>query len=107
MTKNQDWQILMYLCRAYYAFALKTTNYAAMGKALTYAQRVRLHTIYVCVANMLGIQACQVKPHDKTTLYNIAMIQQKGAEIVLNLEPDQRSLHEVQQVFGQAKSANE
>lgn len=56
---------------------------------------------------MLGIQACQVKPHDKTTLYNIAMIQQKGAEIVLNLEPDQRSLHEVQQVFGQAKSANE
>lgn len=35
------------------------------------------------------------------------MIQQKGAEIVLNLEPDQRSLVEVQQVPGQASSANE
>lgn len=41
MTKNQDWQILMYLCRAYYSFALKSTSYAAMGKALSYAQRVR------------------------------------------------------------------
>jgi hypothetical protein len=40
MTKNQDWQILMYLCRAYYSFALKSTSYAAMGKALSYAQRV-------------------------------------------------------------------
>ncbi|GHJ84363.1 hypothetical protein NliqN6_0765 [Naganishia liquefaciens] len=90
MTKNQDWQILMYLCRAYYSFALKSSSYAAMGKALMYAQR-----------------ACQVKPHDKTTLYNIAMIQQKGAEIVLNLEPDQRSITEVHQVSGQASSAND
>ena len=40
MSKNQDWQILMYLCRAYYAFASKTANYSAMGKALSYAQRV-------------------------------------------------------------------
>ncbi|KAJ9120877.1 hypothetical protein QFC22_002812 [Naganishia vaughanmartiniae] len=89
MTKNQDWQILMYLCRAYYAFASKTSNYSAMGKALSYAQR-----------------AMQVKPQDKTGLYNIAMIQQKAAEIILGLEPDRRSIDEVQQVIGQAKSSN-
>jgi RNA polymerase-associated protein CTR9 len=47
----------------------------------------------------------QVKPQDKTGLYNIAMIQQKAAEIILGLEPDRRSIDEVQQVIGQAKSS--
>ncbi|KAJ9105261.1 hypothetical protein QFC21_001628 [Naganishia friedmannii] len=89
MSKNQDWQVLMYLCRAYYAFASKTSNYSAMGKALSYAQR-----------------AMQVKPQDKTGLYNIAMIQQKAAEIILGLDPDRRSIDEVQQVIGQARSSN-
>lgn len=49
-----------------------------MGQALSYAQK-----------------AMHVQPSDRAILYNIAMIQQKGAEIMLALDPARRTLDEL------------
>lgn len=86
MSSERDTSILLYLARAWYQLGNKTSNYPAMGKALAYCMR-----------------AAHVKPQDKTILFNLAMIQQKSAEIVLTvLDPSKRSLQEVEQVIQQA-----
>lgn len=71
--------ILLYLCRAWFSYANKETNFSAMGQALHYAQR-----------------ALHLQPSDRAILYNIAMIQQKAAEIMLSLDPSRRMLDELQ-----------
>jgi RNA polymerase-associated protein CTR9 len=50
-------------------------------------------------------KAAELKPADKAILHNIAMIQQKAAEIVLGLDPSKRLLQEVEQVIEQAESS--
>lgn len=51
------------------------------------------------------MKAAHLKPHDMAILHNIAMIQQKTAEVILALDPSKRSLQEVEQVIEQAKSS--
>ncbi|BEI92846.1 uncharacterized protein CcaverHIS019_0504740 [Cutaneotrichosporon cavernicola] len=80
--------ILLYLCRAWFSYANKETNFSAMGQALHYAQR-----------------AMHLQPSDRAILYNIAMIQQKAAEIMLGLEPSRRMLDELKLALKRATEA--
>ncbi|GMK55590.1 hypothetical protein CspeluHIS016_0206460 [Cutaneotrichosporon spelunceum] len=80
--------ILLYLCRAWFSYANKETNFSAMGQALHYAQR-----------------AMHLQPSDRAILYNIAMIQQKAAEIMLGLEPSRRLLDELKLALKRATEA--
>ena len=47
-------------------------------------------------------QALHLHPQDKATLYNIAMIEQKAAEMLLPMAPAKRSLKEMQLAVQQA-----
>lgn len=80
--------ILLYLCRAWFSYANKEANFSAMGQALHYAQR-----------------AMHLQPSDRAILYNIAMIQQKAAEIMLGLDPSRRMLDELQLALKRAGEA--
>ena len=59
-----------------------------MTQALTYCQK-----------------AMHIQPTDRAILYNIAMIQQKAAEMLLNLDSPKRTLEELQEALGQAEEA--
>jgi RNA polymerase-associated protein CTR9 len=51
------------------------------------------------------LQAMHIQPSDRAILYNIAMIQQKAAEMLLSLEPSKRTLEELQAAVLQARHA--
>ncbi|KAF5346312.1 hypothetical protein D9758_011483 [Tetrapyrgos nigripes] len=83
-----DWKnvpTLLCLCRSWYAKAMKDQSYIAIRTALRYA----LH----------------LQPNDKAVLYNIAMIQQKSAEMLFALPVDKRNLKDLQHVIEQAGHA--
>jgi RNA polymerase-associated protein CTR9 len=42
-----------------------------------------------------------MQPSDKSTIYNIAMIQQKAAEMLFGITPSKRSLKDLQQAIEQ------
>ena len=50
-------------------------------------------------------QAYHMHPWDKAILYNIAMIQQKAAEMLLSVPPAKRSLKELERAIEQAGHA--
>lgn len=78
----------MCLCRSWYSKANKDQSFAAMNTALTYAEQALEHT-----------------PNDKATLYNIAMVQQKAAEMLFALPPPKRTLAELEAAIAQAGKA--
>ncbi|KAJ7582968.1 RNA polymerase II-associated protein [Mycena floridula] len=80
--------VLICLCRSWYAKGLKDQSYAAMNTAVRYAQ-----------------QALHVQPNDKAVVYNIAMIQQKSAEMLFLLPPAKRTLKDLQNVIERAGHA--
>jgi len=51
------------------------------------------------------VQALHLQPGDKAITYNIAMIQQKSAEMLFALPPAKRSLSDLQRVIEQASHA--
>ena len=51
------------------------------------------------------VQALHLQPGDKAIMYNIAMIQQKSAEMLFALPPAKRSLSDLQRVIEQASHA--
>lgn len=79
---------LLCLCRAWYAKGMKDQSYLAMKTAVRYAQ-----------------QALHLIPNDKAVVYNIAMIQQKSAEMLFSVQPSKRSLKDLQYVIDQAMHA--
>ncbi|KAI0948961.1 hypothetical protein AcW1_008691 [Taiwanofungus camphoratus] len=80
--------VLLCLCRSWYAKATKDQSFSAMNTALQYGQKAyRLH------------------PFDKAIMYNIAMIQQKAAEMLLSIPPAKRSLKDLSQAIEQAAHA--
>ncbi|OBZ70980.1 Tetratricopeptide repeat protein 1 [Grifola frondosa] len=85
---GQDVPVLLCLCRSWYAKANKDQSFSAMKTALQYAQK-----------------AFHLHPYDKAILYNIAMIQQKAAELLLSVPPAKRSLKDLQQAIEQAGHA--
>jgi len=50
-------------------------------------------------------QALHLQPGDKAIMYNIAMTQQKSAEMLFALPPNKRSLSDLQRVIEQASHA--
>ncbi|KIP06107.1 hypothetical protein PHLGIDRAFT_107356 [Phlebiopsis gigantea 11061_1 CR5-6] len=85
---NHNVGVLLCLCRAWYAKANKDQSFTSMGTALKYAQ-----------------QALHLHPHDKAIVYNIAMIEQKAAEMLLSVKPAKRSLKELERAIEQATHA--
>ena len=62
---------------------------------------ISVHTTFLSSA----IQALHLQPADKAVVYNIAMIQQKSAELLFSLHPGKRMLADlersiVQKMFG-------
>ncbi|TFK74286.1 RNA polymerase II-associated protein [Pluteus cervinus] len=80
--------VLMYLCRSWYAKAIKDQSYPSMNTALQYVR-----------------EAQTLHPSDKATTYNIAMIQQKSAEMLFAMKPANRTLKDLQQVIENANDA--
>ncbi|TFK85810.1 RNA polymerase II-associated protein [Polyporus arcularius HHB13444] len=85
---GRDVAVLLCLCRAWYAKANKDQSFSAITTALQYAQK-----------------ALHLHPNDKATLYNIAMIQQKAAELMMAVPPAKRSLKDLQRAVEQAAHA--
>ncbi|KAG8900293.1 hypothetical protein FRB99_006134 [Tulasnella sp. 403] len=80
---------LLYLCRSWYAKGNKDKSFSAMKTALKYAQ-TSLH----------------LQPHDKSILYNIAMIEQKALEMMLSIEDaSKRSSSDLEKAIEHAKHA--
>ena len=66
-----------------------------------YVRRVSpLHRAFIIIS-----QALHLQPNDKAVLYNIAMIQQKAAELLFSINPSKRSLDEVKRAIDQAGQA--
>ncbi|KDR75052.1 hypothetical protein GALMADRAFT_248915 [Galerina marginata CBS 339.88] len=80
--------VLLCLCRSWYAKAMKDQSFSAMKNALKYAQAA-LHT----------------HPNDKAIIYNIAMIQQKSAELLFSVNVAKRTLKDLQKVIDSATHA--
>ncbi|KAF5351734.1 hypothetical protein D9756_007677 [Leucocoprinus leucothites] len=80
--------VLLCLGRSWYSKATKDQSCSAMNTALKYAQK-----------------ALHIQPGDKAIMYNIAMIQQKSAEMLFTLPPNKRSLADLQRVIEQASHA--
>ncbi|KIJ12938.1 hypothetical protein PAXINDRAFT_14301 [Paxillus involutus ATCC 200175] len=85
---GQNVSVLMCLCRSWYAKATKEQTLAAMNSALNCAQ-----------------SALHVQPSDKAIMYNIAMIQQKAAELLFGLSPAKRTLKDLEWAISQANQA--
>jgi RNA polymerase-associated protein CTR9 len=51
------------------------------------------------------MQALHIQPNDKAVIYNIAMIQQKSAEMLFATPPSKRTLRDLQTVIDQAAHA--
>ncbi|KAF8629881.1 hypothetical protein AX15_003240 [Amanita polypyramis BW_CC] len=80
--------VLLCLCRSWYSKAIKDQSYSAMNTALKHAQ-----------------MAFNIQPWDKAIVYNIAMIQQKSAEMLFAVSPAKRSLKDLERVIEQAVHA--
>ncbi|OJA11248.1 hypothetical protein AZE42_09541 [Rhizopogon vesiculosus] len=80
--------VLLCLCRSWYAKASKDQSFVAMSTALKYAQK-----------------ALHLQPSDKAILYNIAMVQQKAAELLFGLSPSKRTLKDLEWAILQAGHA--
>ncbi|VDB88728.1 unnamed protein product [Peniophora sp. CBMAI 1063] len=80
--------VLMCLCRSWYSKATKDQSFASMNTALSY-----------------GEQALALTPGDKVILYNIAMVQQKAAEMLFSLPPAKRTLQELEDAIEKAGKA--
>ncbi|KAJ3802188.1 RNA polymerase II-associated protein [Lentinula aff. detonsa] len=86
---GQNVPALLCLCRSWYAKAMKDQSYPSIRPALRYAQT-----------------ALHIQPNDKAILYNIAMIQQKSAEMLFSLPPAKRTLKDLQRVIDMAQHAH-
>ncbi|KAH7920613.1 TPR-like protein [Leucogyrophana mollusca] len=80
--------VLLCLCRSWYAKANKEQSFAGMRTSLKYAE-----------------MALHIQPNDKAVMYNIAMIQQKAAELLFGINPTKRSLKDLEWAISQAGHA--
>ncbi|KAF5374557.1 hypothetical protein D9757_010165 [Collybiopsis confluens] len=85
---RQNVPVLLCLCRSWYAKAMKDQSYSSIKTALEYAQK-----------------ALHIQPNDKAIVYNIAMIQQKSAEMLFSLPPAKRTLKDLERVIEMAQHA--
>jgi hypothetical protein len=55
--------------------------------------------------NITFFQALHIHPNDKAIIYNIAMIQQKSAELLFSISVTKRTLKDLEKVVAQATHA--
>ena len=72
---GKDVMIIQSLCRAWYSKAIKDQSFVALTKALGFAQ-----------------QSLHLSPHEIVHVYNLAMIEQKAAEMLLGTPSAKRTL---------------
>jgi len=82
--------VLMYLARAWYQKASKDRSFAALRSALTFVQTAK-----------------ELLPKDGAIAFNLALVQQKGLELLVDLPPSQRTLVEIKTAIADAQSAQE
>ncbi|KIJ50411.1 hypothetical protein M422DRAFT_159950 [Sphaerobolus stellatus SS14] len=85
---GQNVPVLLCLSRTWYGKATRDQKYDAMQMSLKYAQA-----------------ALHLQPNDKAILYNIAMIQQKAAELLFNVPSQKRTLLDLKRAIDQATHA--
>ncbi|KZO93784.1 TPR-like protein [Calocera viscosa TUFC12733] len=85
---GKDFHVLLHLARSWYARANVEQSSEGMETALDYAK-----------------QALALAPEDKATLYDIAVIQQKFAELLFSLPADRRTLAKLEEAIAQANEA--
>ncbi|KAH9484994.1 Tetratricopeptide repeat protein 1 [Psilocybe cubensis] len=85
---GQNVPTLLCLCRSWYAKAMKDQSYVAMKTALKYAEA-----------------ALHIHPNDKANVYNVAMIQQKSAELLFSINVAKRTLKDLQKAIDSATHA--
>ncbi|PPQ83611.1 hypothetical protein CVT25_006296 [Psilocybe cyanescens] len=85
---GQNVPVLLCLCRSWYAKAMKDQSFVAMKSALKYAEA-----------------ALHIHPNDKANIYNIAMIQQKTAELLFSVNVAKRTLKDLQKAIDSATHA--
>jgi hypothetical protein len=78
-----------------------------MNTSLKYAQTV---SFFFCMSEFDShdssyLQALHLQPSDKAIVYNIAMIEQKAAEMLFAVNPSKRSLKDMQRAIDQAGHA--
>ena len=77
-----------------------------MKTALKYAQAVGDNDPLIPkIINIIFFQALHIHPNDKAIVYNIAMIQQKSAELLFSIDVTKRTLKELEKVVAQATHA--
>lgn len=59
----------------------------------------------ICHSDFLRVQALHIQPADKAVIYNIAMIQQKSAELLFSLPPAKRTLADLERGIARATHA--
>jgi len=85
---------------------MKDQSYSAMKNALKYAQAVGLLLgNWGALLTNYTFQALHMHPNDKAILYNIAMIQQKSAELLFSINVAKRSLKDLQKAIDSAAHA--
>jgi RNA polymerase-associated protein CTR9 len=116
-SRNINVPILLYLARAWYAYATRESNISGMAKALLYCQQVcpSSHRLLISSRGLkekeekkeekADGQAMHIQPSDRAILYNIAMIQQKSAELLFSLEPSKRTTEELKVAIDHAQQA--
>jgi RNA polymerase-associated protein CTR9 len=78
-----------------------------MTVALQFAQKVRCSSHFLRQAQKSArlLQALHIQPADKAVVYNIAMIQQKSAELLFSLPTVKRTLPDLQRGIARAVHA--
>ncbi|POW05646.1 hypothetical protein PSTT_09584 [Puccinia striiformis] len=82
--------VLLYLARAWYQKATKDRSFAALRNALTFVQTAKGY-----------------HPKDGAIAFNLALVQQKGLELLVDLPPSKRTLAEIKTAIADAQSAQE
>ncbi|KAH9988468.1 RNA polymerase II-associated protein [Russula compacta] len=80
--------VLLCVARSWYVKATKEQSFASMSIALQFTQK-----------------ALHIQPADKAIVYNIAMIQQKSAELLFSLAPTKRTLADLERGIARAVHA--
>lgn len=82
--------VLLYLARAWYQKASKDRNFASLRHALSYVQTAKEH-----------------HPKDGAIAFNVALVQQKGLELLVELPPAKRTLADIKVAIADARQAQE
>jgi RNA polymerase-associated protein CTR9 len=107
--------VLLCLARSWYVKASKEQSFTSMTVALQFTQKVRSKRHFLSGKLLISartiflsssvIQALHLQPADKAVVYNIAMIQQKSAELLFSLQPGKRTLADLERGIARATHA--